>query len=67
MATEILGLLVSAAPIDDANNLFLEVLIMLTTEIIGPLVLTVPVIDANDPVVGVLHMGRFSIQNLCSF
>ena len=67
LTTEILGLLVRTASFDDANNPFLEVLMMLTTEPIGPLVRTAPVDDDNDPVVGVLHMGRCSIQNLFSF
>ena len=67
LTTEILGLLVRTAPVDDANNPFLEVLMMQTTDIIGPLVRTAPGYYDNDHVDGVLHMGRCSIQNLFSF
>ena len=55
---EIIGLLVRTAPVDNADHLVLEVLVILTTEILGLLVRIAPVDDANDPIIKVLWVGR---------
>ena len=67
LTTESLGLLVCAAPVDEANDTVLEVIVTPTTESLGLLVCTAPVDDTKDPILEVLRVGRCSVRTLYRF